>query len=302
MGLSTDQLIMVLNALPDPVFVLTEDGYYAGLYGHSDPAYYHDGHQLVGRSLYDVLPTEVAEWIMQQVALSLEQQRLIKVEYPLSAEQVKGLEDQVGPEGMLWFEGHIQPFPERINGKRAVIWVARNITERKHLAEELLHASQIDPLTGAYNRRKLIEVMEQHFVQFKRYGHPLSFILFDIDHFKQINDQLGHLTGDEILCCLCEVTQELLRQSDLLARFGGEEFVILLPSTPADQAYMTAERIRTTLEHEVARRLGAKKSITVSLGISELKPEDSHYEQLMQRADHALYQAKRNGRNQSIQR
>lgn len=256
MSLSTEQLIMVLNALPDPVFLLTDDGFYAGLFGHSDPHYYHDGHDLVGCRLHDVLPHDVADWIMQKAHLSLHENRLIKVEYPLSAQQVKGLENKAGPDGMLWFEGHIQPFPSLIDGKEAVIWVARNITERKQLQDELLHATLTDPLTGLFNRRKLVDALGEHFAEFQRYGHPLSLIMFDIDRFKQLNDTLGHLQGDAVLQALAQLCKPLLRSNDLLVRFGGEEFVILLPSTHRQEALLTAERIRHHIEDTLASELG----------------------------------------------
>ncbi len=96
MSLDRDQMLAVLNALPDPVFLLTESGRYAGVYGLSDPEYYHDGHGLVGCLVNEVLPAEVAHWVMEHLRRSLSANGLIKVEYPLSAEQVKGLDDQAG--------------------------------------------------------------------------------------------------------------------------------------------------------------------------------------------------------------
>ena len=300
MRLDADQMLAVLNALPDPVFLLTESGLYAGLFGHADPNYYHDGHDLLGSSVPEVVSSEAAEWIMQNIHKALEQDGLIKVEYQLSADQVAGLEDTVGPDGMIWFEGHVQPFPHRVNGERAVVWIARNITRRKLLEEELLQASQTDPLTQTANRRHLMEVLEEHFEEFRRYRHPMAMIMFDLDHFKQLNDRHGHLTGDAVLRSLCKACKSLLRANDLLARFGGEEFVIVLPNTTAAQAASTAERMRTHLSEAVARELGDELAVTVSLGVSELLHSDSNYEQVMHRGDQALYRAKRAGRNRVV--
>ncbi len=298
--LNRDQMLVVLNALPDPVFVLTESGMYAGLYGHADPNYYHNAQDLLGTCVQDVMPDEVAGWIMEHIHEALHQNRLIKVEYPLSTEQVKGLEDSAGPDGMLWFEGHVQPFPELIEGERAVIWVARNITRRKHLEDELLEASQTDPLTHAANRRRLMEELEFHFGAFRRYGHPMALIMFDLDHFKLLNDRFGHLEGDRVLRCLCELCREELRENDLLARFGGEEFMIVLPSTTADRAAQTAERIRLYIHNGIARELGEAFQVTLSLGVSELKSSDQTLEQVLQRVDDAVYSAKDRGRNQVV--
>jgi len=298
--ISHEQMLAVLNALPDPVFVLTEDGVYAGVFGQADPGYYHDGHDLIGRRLEDVMPAEVAAWVMQHIQEALEQNALIKVEYQLSAAQVKGMEDEPGPDGMIWFEGHIQPFPQLIQGKRAVIWVARNISLRKQLEQALLEASQTDSLTHAANRRRLLRVLREHFVNFVRYHHPMAMIMFDIDHFKRINDSHGHLVGDEILKCLCRLCRESLRENDLLARFGGEEFIIVLPSTTAAQALVTAERIRNRITEGIDRQMGKNLQVTISLGVSELYETDSSPEQIIQRVDEAVYRAKDRGRNQTV--
>jgi len=300
LNLDRDQMLAVLNTLPDPVFVLTESGLYAGVFGVSDSHYYHDGHELVGRRIQDVLPDDVADWVDEHVQESLRKHALVKVEYQLSAEQVKGLKDEAGPDGMIWFEGHVQPFAQLIEGERAVIWVARNITARKQLEEELLQASQTDPLTHAANRRRLLEVLQHHFAAFRRYRHPMAVIMFDIDHFKQFNDRLGHLAGDEVLRCLSEICRGAIRENDLLARFGGEEFIIVLPSTTAERAVQTAERIRTTLATEIPLRLNEAMGVTVSLGVSELLESDSSHEDVLQRVDEAMYSAKERGRNRVV--
>lgn len=300
MYLDRDQMLVVLNALPDPVFVLTETGLYAGLYGHADPKYYHDAKDLLGASVRDVMPAEVAESIMEHIQEALHRNGLLKVEYPLSSQQVKGLENSAGPGGTLWFEGHVQPFPGLVDGERAVIWVARNITRRKQLEDELLEASQTDPLTHVANRRRLMEVLEFHFGAYRRYRHPMALIMFDLDHFKQLNDRFGHLTGDRVLRCLCDLCRQDLRENDLLARFGGEEFMIVLPSTTAERAAQTAERIRTHISTGVAAELDQALNVTISLGVSELLETDTSLEQIIQRVDDAVYQAKDEGRDRVV--
>ncbi|QEW05148.1 GGDEF domain-containing protein [Nitrincola iocasae] len=298
MSLNPEQMLAVLNALPDPVFVLTETGRYAGVYGHADPNYYHSGHDLVGAYLADVLSADVAEWVMQHMQLAWDKGGLVKVEYPLSAAQVKGLESQAGPDGVIWFEGHIQPFPRRVEGERAVIWVARSITRRKLLEKELLEASQTDPLTRVANRRPLFDLLQSRFSEFQRYHHPTSLILFDLDHFKQVNDRFGHLMGDQVLTTLCDICQQTLRDNDLLARFGGEEFIVVLPNTVMEQALHLAERMREVVFRELSACFPQyERAITISLGVSEFLISDPQFESLLQRADTALYQAKHAGRN-----
>lgn len=297
MSLNQGQMLAVLNALPDPVFVLTASGCYAGLFGHADPNYYHDGSDLMGSRLHDVLPAEVADWVLSHVQQSLQENGLIKVEYPLSADQVKGLENQPGPDGMIWFEGHIQPFPGLIDNEPAVIWVARNITRRKILEEQLIEHSKTDPLTQAGNRRRLMEALDQVYADFRRYNRPAALIMFDIDHFKRLNDKFGHLAGDHVLQVLSQICQNSLRECDILARFGGEEFIIVLPETNAEQAANLAERLRTQVTEDVVRELGEGKAFSLSLGVSELLTTDTDVQQVLHRVDQALYQAKANGRN-----
>ncbi len=300
MSLNPEQMLAVLGALPDPVFVLTESGRYAGVFGGTDEGYYHDGRALVGRRLQDVLPQELAAWVRQNVDASLRENRLVKVEYKLSAEQVVGLQGRDGPEGAIWFEGYIQPFPSPIDGERAVVWVARNITQRKLLEAELRRNSQIDPLTGAFNRRKLGEVLEQYHAQYRRYGHPCSALVMDIDNFKRINDNFGHMVGDQVLLYMSKGCQEILRETDLLVRYGGEEFVVLLPNTSLEEAQIVAERLRKRVKEKIVHQLGREKSVTISVGISSMHSDDDSHEMVIRRADHALYEAKRTGRDRVV--
>lgn len=290
MPLSTEQLPALLDALPDPLFVLSESGRYLGVFGGSDTGYYHDGRHLVGLTLSEVMPADKAADVLGQVATSLRENRLLRIEYPLAASDVKGLENADGPDDVIWFEAYVQPFPERIDGERAVIWTARNISQRRRLEEQLREASLIDPLTHAFNRRKLVEELQHRFEEFQRYADRSAVLMLDIDHFKRINDEFGHSRGDAILRHLADTCRRQLREGDLLTRFGGEEFVIVLPHLGIDGARHMAERLR----EEVAR---AESPITVSVGISELRADDTHFEAVLKRADDALYAAKRAGRN-----
>ncbi len=290
MPLSTEQLPALLDALPDPLFVLSESGRYLGVFGGSDVGFYHDGRHLVGQTLQEIMPAEKAAEILKQIATSLEQNRLLKVEYPLASSEVRGLEGADGPGEMIWFEGHVQPFPEPIDGERAVIWIARNISERRQLEQQLRDASVIDPLTHVYNRRKLSAELRRRFEEFRRYGEPSAVLMLDVDYFKRVNDQYGHSAGDDVLRMLADTCRGQLREGDLLSRFGGEEFVILLPHIGVGPAREIAERLRQEVSRSEAR-------VTISIGLSEIRAEDTHFEASLKRADDALYEAKRGGRN-----
>lgn len=161
------------------------------------------------------------------------------------------------------------------------------------LRAELEILATHDPLTNALTRRYLDETCQREMERCRRTGDPLSLILLDVDHFKLINDQHGHQTGDAVLILLVREVQALLRKSDLLARFGGEEFVILLPGTTQARALDVAERIRSTCEG-----LAHSPQFTVSLGVSCTRTGAlDDCSTLLRQADQALYRAKALGRN-----
>jgi diguanylate cyclase (GGDEF)-like protein len=300
MSLDRSQVEAVTAVLPDPLFVITESGFYADVLGGGDSRFYHDGSSLVGRSLYEVLPGEKADWIMEQVARVLREGTLRTVEYALSGADVEGLDAASGPSGEIWFEGRIQPLPFPIENERAVVWVARNITRSHELEAKLRRLSERDELTGALNRRKLIEALGERCAEFSRYGVPTSLLMLDIDHFKRINDRFGHVAGDRVLRAMAQVCMEQLRHVDSFYRFGGEEFVALLPHTDRAEARATAERLRLAVERNTVEPEHDAIRITVSIGLSALEKRDKGFESLIKRADDALYVAKRNGRNRVV--
>ena len=154
-----------------------------------------------------------------------------------------------------------------------------------------------DKLTGLFNRHKLYEIADHEVTRSKRTGEPFSIIIFDIDHFKKINDTYGHDVGDYVLAAVAKLVQKHIRKYDYLFRWGGEEFVILSPHTDSKGAYKLAEKIRRLIESFEFEKVG---HISVSLGVSQFYPEtDENIESVIKRADNALYQSKREGRNKT---
>lgn len=154
-----------------------------------------------------------------------------------------------------------------------------------------------DPLTGLWNRRYFMIHLESAFSYSKRHGVPISLVMADIDHFKIINDTFGHSVGDQVLIQVSDIFTELSRKEDVVARFGGEEFIILLPHTNSLMAGNFAERLRKKIER--SRFSKFDYHLTVSFGVAEKTPFDT-LETFIKRVDDALYQAKRNGRNQTF--
>lgn len=158
-----------------------------------------------------------------------------------------------------------------------------------------------DPLTGAFNRRTFLELAEKEIARTRRTKGSLSLIMLDLDHFKQINDRNGHLAGDEVLKGVVAVVLTCLRKEDLLVRYGGEEFCILLHGVAIDRAAAMAERIREAVEKGSFSFNGRTLPVTVSIGVSTLSADGNEgVDKLVNRADEALYAAKKAGRNRVV--
>ncbi|HYE34226.1 GGDEF domain-containing protein [Methylocaldum sp.] len=162
---------------------------------------------------------------------------------------------------------------------------------------EALCYAHTDQLTQTGNRAALLNALQRELELARRYGTPLSIILFDIDHFKSINDSFGHDAGDAVLRSVARSIKDTVRGSDILFRYGGEEFVILLSNTPKDGAVNLAERIRSTVETLSCGIGDMTLRVTLSLGVATLIPAETHLD-LLRRADQVMYTAKRGGRNQ----
>jgi diguanylate cyclase (GGDEF)-like protein len=165
--------------------------------------------------------------------------------------------------------------------------------ELEELARDLRFKASTDPLTGLANRSKLNHQLDQEIARAARYGGPVAFIIYDVDHFKHINDNYGHTIGDKVLIELSSLASENIRKIDVLARWGGEEFAIIVPETPANRAAELAQSLRAAIEAHIFPEVG---TITCSFGVAEYQPGDTA-ETLVERADKALYCAKVNGRN-----
>ncbi len=150
-----------------------------------------------------------------------------------------------------------------------------------------------DALTGLFNRRMAMQALDRELARSARSGSPLTVLLCDLDHFKRLNDQFGHLVGDQALRAVATLLKERVRKSDILARFGGEEFVLVLPDTPPEDAAVLATRIFTEVER---RGTELALPLTVSIGLTMALPDDTAH-RLIERADHALYASKDHGRN-----
>jgi diguanylate cyclase (GGDEF)-like protein len=184
--------------------------------------------------------------------------------------------------------------PLRDQQKKIVgaVVVHHEITERKRFEERLRGMAEQDPLTNTFNRRSLFQFLETEIQRARRYGTPLSLIMFDVDHFKDINDNFGHASGDQVLVGISGIVYGRLRNVDRLARFGGEEFLIVTPGIDGQGAAILAERLRSQIADA---KFDALPTVTCSFGVCQFRDDET--DALIRRVDDLLYQAKQAGRN-----
>ena len=171
----------------------------------------------------------------------------------------------------------------------------------KDSLQKLEQMAATDPLTGLYNRRHFGEVLERYFAESQRYGKDLSCVMCDLDGYKKLNDTLGHQFGDKILQVTAKIISWNLRVMDIAARYGGDEFVILLPHASAELAANVGERIHTQFVFQMKSLVPPELSLTMSMGIASVQHNrPTHSDQLVALADEALYEAKHQGKNRTI--
>ncbi len=192
------------------------------------------------------------------------------------------------------------PLRDENNEIQSIFIYIQDVTEVAMYERKLMEMNMKDGLTGIYNRRYMEIKLKEEFHRCKRYGGELSIIMFDIDHFKKVNDDYGHQCGDHILQSLSSTVTAVVRSVDYLYRYGGEEFCCLLPETKLEGALQAAERIRNAVSEMDTTYNGRIIKITVSLGVAGIDEAIDSVDMFLKKADDALYQAKREGRNRVV--
>lgn len=189
------------------------------------------------------------------------------------------------------------------NEEGSSIGFFHDLTERQAMEKQLHKLSVTDELTGLFNQRHFYNVMARELDRAKRYKHPLSLVCFDLDNFKKVNDSLGHLEGDRVLRIIGDLLKDALRLADIAVRYGGDEFMVLLPETNISSAAKTAERIRIAFNAECSYSMEKSDDsivkLSMSLGVTETDGAEKP-DQVVQRADLAMYESKSSGGNRTV--
>jgi len=293
----------IINGLPDLLFEVSLNGVIHDYRSPRSDLQAAPPQAILGKNLSDFLPSQAAQHAIDAIKEATFNGQFSRTIYALELAH-----------GTRWFEMSFSAKPGCDEQDQRYICVSRDITEHKQLVSELQqardvaqaaqHALQIanedlsrisitDPLTGIYNRRHFVKMADAERARVKRYKTKLSMLIFDIDHFKSINDNYGHPTGDSVLIEITQLVSSAIRQGDVLARWGGEEFVVLMPQCGMPEAQQLAEKLRALI---AAHPFSEVRTVTASLGAAEIKP-DELLDDWLKRVDLALYAAKSGGRN-----
>ncbi len=201
---------------------------------------------------------------------------------------------------MFWGNTVATSLPDREGRASGYVLVTRDLTERKQMEDRLLALATTDPLTGACNRRAGDAKLAEAFRCWQCHGRIFTVLMLDCDHFKAVNDRWGHDAGDEVLRALVRICGENTRGPDAVIRWGGEEFLLLLPGTGPDIALSVAERLRRAIEAAKIASEAGILTVTISIGVAHAQAADTCVDDVVRRVDRALYRAKRTGRNRVV--
>ena len=260
----------------------------------------------IGQAFFTLFPEVDREWFRKKVssvvtlgtpAFTIWEQRPYLVRF-------KNYQPITGQEEFMYQNTTILPLRSTDSTVKHICVVIYDVTDvatnRRQLQAsnlQLQTLSRTDRLTGLYNRGHWEEALKLEYARHARYGHPTTLIMFDIDHFKRVNDTYGHQVGDQVIQRVAQVLRDLVRDADIAGRYGGEEFAVLLPDTDKAGGAILAERLRQAVEVEHLEHEAGPVRFTISLGVADLAYPSSDYKQLIEWADQALYASKRAGRN-----
>ena len=287
----TAHLEAIANAMPDPIFVMGYDGTYLDAIGGKERTLYADGHALIGKNYFDILPEQMAQRFLNVVQKSIDMQRLVEIEYQLANDEINGIDSQNAPQGGQWYEARIYPLAEEIYDQPAAIWLAINITQRKHMEEQIEHLSTTDPLTGLYNRDFFLQVVDEELKKSEINQTPISFAKIDLDCFKRVTDLYGLEIGDKAMAMAALAIQKTVGDLGYIGRLSCDQFMILLPDMRAVDAFRVVELAQKNITaQKIQLPDGQTTCLTSHAGITEKRNAEDNSQTLLQRANQAIQQ------------
>lgn len=280
-------LIAIANAMPDPIFVMGQDGTYLDIIGGQERTLYADGSSLIGKTYFDVLPEKMAERFLKVVQKSIATSQLQEIEYQLANAEVNGVSE--GPAGGQWYEARVYPIDSDAYGQPAVIWLAINITSRKHMEEQIEHLSSTDPLTNLYNRDFFLGIVDEELNKAKLNNKALSFIKINLDCFKRITDGYGHEMGDKAILTAAHAIETVVKDLGYVGRLSCDQFMVVLPEVKAVDAFRIAKLAQETISAQTIKlEENVSTCLTSQAGITELRDPSEDSQALFKRVNEAI--------------
>ena len=254
--------------------------------------------RMFGYSSQEVQNSDLHELVVPEAQQKAAQEGMRRYREQESGDSVHWLQEvEAVHRGGSVFPVEVSIAPVRLEGQLYAVGNVRDISERKQYERQLRELANRDGLTQVLNRRHFMDLAEHEVLRSERYRDPLSLIMLDLDHFKEVNDTHGHQTGDIVLKELASLLAGSLRKSDILGRVGGEEFAVLLPNTPEYHAAQAAEKLRGKVGQAIFDASHTRLQCTVSIGVAAAETVGHDLDLLLESADKALYRAKQLGRN-----
>lgn len=277
----------IANAMPDPIFIMGRDGTYLDIVGGQERSLYADGSSLIGKKYHEVLPEKMADRFLKVVQKAIASNTLQEIEYQLANDEVNGVSE--GPSGGQWYEARVYPVDSESYGQPAAIWLAINITSRKHMEEQIEHLSSNDPLTNLYNRDFFLDLLNEELNRAKMNNQPLSLIKINLDCFKNITDGYGHEMGDKAILGAAHAIQSVIKDMGPVGRLSCDQFMVALPEVKAVDALRIGKLIQEKISgHKFKLDDGQTTCLTSHAGVTELRSPDEDSQILFKRVNEAI--------------
>jgi len=287
---TASHLEAIANAMPDPIFVMGQDGTYLDIVGGQARNLYADGSALIGKTYQEVLPEQMANRFLKVVQRAIVSGQLQEIEYQLSNNEVEGVQE--GPKGGQWYEARVYPVTDGTYDQPAVIWLAINITSRKHMEEQIEHLSSTDPLTELYNRDFFLGLVDEELNKARLNNQALSLIKINLDCFKRVTDGYGHEMGDKAILTAAHALKNVVKDLGYIGRLSCDQFMAVLPEVKAVDAFRIAKLAQETIAAQKIKLDDEQVTcLTSHAGVTELRSNEEDSQVLFKRVNEAIHAA-----------
>lgn len=284
----SSHLEAIANAMPDPIFVMGQDGTYLDVIGGQARSLYADGQSLIGKSYHEVLPKQMADRFLKVVQRAIASNHLNEIEYQLADAEVDGIDSKRPTEGQ-WYEARVFPIDSDVYGQPAVIWLAINITNRKYMEEQIEHLSSNDPLTNLYNRDFFLGIVDEEINKAKLNNQPMSLSKINLDCFKRITDAYGHEMGDKAILTAAHAIENVVGKLGYIGRLSCDQFMIVLPEVKAVDAFRITKLAQETISGQKIKLEDTETTcLTSHAGVTELRDSEEDSQTLFKRVNNGI--------------